>query len=104
MSPSTTQPSPTLDAVLAAIREERAGARTLGVELVGVIGSVARGEARPDSDVDVVFDVIGRPTLFDLGEIVLRLEERLEVPIDLVGRRALSPDRWAWMSRDFVAA
>jgi len=91
-----------LDRALDAIRDELPSARALGIELVGVVGSVARGEARPDSDVDVVYDVIGRPTLFDLGGIMADLEDRIGRRIDLVDRHSMKPERWAWMSRDLV--
>ncbi|AQR61154.1 hypothetical protein BZG35_05400 [Brevundimonas sp. LM2] len=98
------RPQTLLDQVLDAIRDERASARKLGVELVGVVGSVARGDARSDSDVDVVYDVVGRPTLFDLGAIVVLLEDRLGRSVDLIGRQAMKPDRWAYMGRDLVLA
>ena len=75
--------APVLEEVLAVLREEQETARRVGVELVGVVGSVARGDAGPDSDVDVVYDVIGRPTLFDLGGIVADLEERFESGADV---------------------
>ena len=93
---------PSLETVLAVLRDYQPRAREIGVELVGVVGSVARGDAGPDSDIDVVYDVIGRPTLFGLGEIAVSLEERLGRHVDLVGRRALKPERWAWMGRDLV--
>ncbi|WP_372707335.1 nucleotidyltransferase family protein [Brevundimonas sp.] len=98
------KPVTTLDHALEAIRNERPAARALGVELIGVVGSVARGDARADSDVDVVYDVIGRPPLFDLGAIVVELEARLGRPVDLIGRQAMKPDRWAYMGRDLVVA
>lgn len=98
------RPVTLLDMALEAIRQERPAARALGVELVGVVGSVARGEAREDSDIDVVYDVVGRPTLFDLGAIVVELETRLERPVDLIGREAMKPERWAFMGRDLVVA
>jgi predicted nucleotidyltransferase len=98
------EPQTLLDQALAAVREERPFARAMGVELVGIVGSTARGEARADSDVDVVYDVIGRPTLFDLGAIVVELEDRLGRRVDLIGREAMKPDRWAYMGRDLVVA
>jgi len=63
-----------LDQALTAIREERPSARAMGVELIEIVGSIARGEARADSDVD------------------------------LIGREAMKPDRWAYMGRDLVVA
>ncbi len=98
------RPQTLLDQALAAVREERPTARALGVELIGIVGSVARGEARADSDVDIVYDVVGRPTLFELGAIVVELEDRLGRPVDLIGREAMKPDRWAYMGRDLVVA
>jgi predicted nucleotidyltransferase len=98
------EPRTLLDQALTAVREERPSARAMGVELVGIVGSIARGEARADSDVDVVYDVIGRPTLFDLGAIVVELEDRLGRRVDLIGREAMKPDRWAYMGRDLVVA
>lgn len=96
--------TPVLEQALVAIRECRPMARARGVELVGIVGSVARGEARAESDVDVVYDVIGRPTLFDLGAIVVALEDRLGCPVDVIGRQTMKPDRWACMGRDLVVA
>jgi predicted nucleotidyltransferase len=104
MTQTPSYSSALLDEALEAIRSERDAARALGVELVGVVGSVARGEARSDSDVDVVYDVVGRPTLLDLGAIVVVLEDRLGRSVDLIGRRAMKPDRWAYMGRDLVLA
>ena len=93
---------PPLVTVLKVLRAYQPQAREIGVELVGVVGSVARGEATAESDIDVVYDVVGRPTLFGLGRIMADLEDRLACRIDLVGRRAMKPERWAWMSRDLV--
>ena len=53
---------------------------------LGVFGSVARNEAKNDSDVDVVVR-IERPDLFLLAGIKLDLEERLNRSVDLVTYR-----------------
>ena len=98
------RPQTLLDQVLDVVRSERDAARARGVELVGVVGSIARGEARADSDVDVIYDVVGRPTLLDLGAIVVELETRLGRRVDLIGRQAMRADRWAYMGRDLVVA
>jgi len=50
---------------------------------IGLFGSVARGEAGGDSDVDVVAH-ISEPDLFMLAGIKSDLEERLHQRVDLV--------------------
>ena len=42
-----------------------------------VFGSVARGEDRPDSDLDILVDALPEATLFDLGGLLEELEEIL---------------------------
>ena len=40
-----------------------------------VFGSVARGEDRPDSDLDILVDALPGTTLFDLGGLLEELQE-----------------------------
>jgi len=65
---------------------ERHGARE-----VRVFGSVARSEARPDSDVDflVTFDK-GR-SLLDHAGLLLDLQELLGIDVDVVSERGINP-------------
>lgn len=58
---------------------------------VYVFGSYARGEATPESDVDLIVDRSGSTvhSLFDLGGLYNDLEEALEKPIDLVTEQTL---------------
>ena len=64
---------------------------------VRVFGSVARGEAGPESDIDLLVDV-GSPTSswFPAG-LILDLESLLGCKVDVVTERALNPDL-----RDYV--
>ncbi len=48
-----------------------------------VFGSVARGEDREESDLDLLVDALPGATLFDLGGLQADLEERLGVRIDV---------------------
>ncbi len=96
------KPVTLLDQVLETLRAHQPAAREIGVELVGVVGSVARGEARPDSDIDVVYDVIGQADLWGLSGLMADLEDRLGRRIDVVDREMMVPERWAWMGRDLV--
>ena len=56
---------------------------SFGVTEIGLFGSVARGEARPDSDVDVVVKM-RKPNLFSMVHIKESLEKELQRPVDIV--------------------
>lgn len=57
-----------------------------------VFGSVARGEDRPDSDLDILVDALPGTTLFDLGGLLEELQDILGVKVDLVTLGGL-PDK-----------
>ncbi|MBQ9661595.1 MAG: nucleotidyltransferase domain-containing protein [Oscillospiraceae bacterium] len=61
-------------------------ARKYGLPAVYLFGSYARGEARADSDIDLLVDLSGTgiDSLFKLGGLYSDLENALEAPIDLV--------------------
>ena len=69
----------------------RALAARHGAGNVRVFGSVARGEARPDSDVDLLIDVVGPTTAWFPGGLVNDLEGLLGRRVDIVIARSLSP-------------
>jgi hypothetical protein len=78
-------------AYLRARREELA--RRYGIQSVRIFGSRARGDARPDSDVDILIEA-EKPYRFDLlGLIALEQEmsEDLGIPVDLVLDEDLKP-------------
>jgi uncharacterized protein len=60
-----------------------------GVGNVRVFGSVARGEERPDSDVDLLVDIEPERSLFDLVGAYQDLEDRLHFHVDMVTERGL---------------
>jgi len=57
-----------------------------GIELLGVFGSYARGEARQGSDVDVVVR-LAKQGLFNIIGIKQDLEETLHLSVDVVSYR-----------------
>jgi predicted nucleotidyltransferase len=75
---------------LQAKREEilRAAARH-GASNVRIFGSVARGEAGPECDVDVLVDLEPGRSLWDHAALLLELEELLGCPVDVVTERGL---------------
>ena len=64
---------------------------------VRVFGSVARGEARPDSDVDLLVEVGPNRTAFFPGGLVADLEELLGTKVQVV-----TPEGLHWYIRDRV--
>ncbi len=54
-----------------------------GIVKIGIFGSMARGEDKGDSDVDVVLS-ISEPDLFMLAGIKNDLEEKFCRPVDII--------------------
>ena len=83
-------PTARLRGLLAEHREEiLAAAEKAHVENLRVFGSVARGDAGPDSDIDILVDPSSETSLFDLARLELDLAQLLGVAIDIVPARAL---------------
>jgi len=70
------------------IAPELPALRACGVTALHVFGSVARGDQRPTSDVDVIvdYDPESRFNLIDLAGVHRRLSERLGTKVDVVTR------------------
>jgi predicted nucleotidyltransferase len=64
-------------------------ARRHGVGKVRVFGSVARGEATENSDLDLLIDVTGPTTPWFPGGLVAELEALLGCRVDVVETNAL---------------
>jgi predicted nucleotidyltransferase len=62
-----------------------------GARNVRVFGSAARGEARPDSDIDILVDMEPGRSLFDLGGFLNDLQTLLGVEVDVVTEKGLRP-------------
>jgi predicted nucleotidyltransferase len=70
-----------------------------GARNVRVFGSVVRGDARPDSDVDFLVEMGEDRSLLDHVGLVQDLEDLLGRKVDVVSERALH-----WFIRDRVLA
>lgn len=62
----------------------------------------ARGEARPDSDIDLAVEFAGAPSLVAVARLKSELEERLARRVDLVPWAALDPAMRAVVEWDGV--
>lgn len=62
-----------------------------GVKRAGLFGSVVRGEAREDSDIDILVEIEGRMSLLDFAGLKLELEESLGKKVDLGEYSAIKP-------------
>ena len=60
-----------------------------GARNVRVFGSVVRGEARPNSDVDFLVDMQPGRTLLDMGGLLMDLRDALGQEVDVVTERGL---------------
>ena len=60
-----------------------------GARDVRIFGSLVRGQARPDSDVDVLVNLEPGRSLFDLGGLLMDLQELLGRPVDVVTEQGL---------------
>ena len=77
------------DEIIEQIRRQRAQLDALGVKSLGLFGSVARGETRADSDVDLLVAFDGPATFDRYMDLKLFLEELLGRRVDLVTERGL---------------
>lgn len=73
------------DTVIARLRAHEHELKSAGLMSIRLFGSVARGEAGPDSDVDLMarIDKARCRTLFDYAGVEGRLAEILNVHVDL---------------------
>jgi|SRR4051812_6214047 predicted nucleotidyltransferase len=94
------------DDVIAALRSHQAELNSAGVLSLSVFGSVARGEAGPESDVDLNahLDRNKRISLFEAVEIENRLSEILGSKADLSIAGTLKPDIQERFDREAVVA
>ena len=62
-----------------------------GVIKAGIFGSYARGEAKKQSDIDILIKQKGRKSLLDLVRLENELKEKLKKRVDLLDYEGLSP-------------
>ena len=76
--------------VLTALAREVGALKAFGVRRLALFGSTARGEARPDSDLDFLVD-FDRKTFRNYMDLADFLEKLLGHKVDLVIRETVKP-------------
>lgn len=95
--------APDLVTVLGVVRANRNDARSrFLIDCVGVAGSVARGEARETSDVDLVVDFLPGTTLFKIGGFLNFMQDQLGTRVDVLDRDSLGARMRAEVDRELV--
>ena len=86
--------------VLECLRAHRDRLAELGVLSLSVFGSVARGESRPDSDVDFLVEFDGPPTFDRYMQLKFFIEDVLNRRVDLLTRQAIRPELRSFVEQD----
>ena len=84
---------PRLDGVLRTLRSHQGELQALGVTHAAVFGSVARGDARADSDIDVLVDLDRAHPMgvFEYARLKLYIGELFGNAADVANRSTLKP-------------
>ena len=77
-------------------------AERYGVTRLALFGSTVRGEARPDSDVDIVVGFDGPATSARYFGVQFFLEDELGCAVDLVTEKALRSELKPYIEREAV--
>ncbi len=77
--------------IFAQLRALKPALAARGVTRLRVFGSVARGEAGPDSDVDLIVDFFKKPDLFAFSGLRLDIIDMLGRKVDLLTEDSIHP-------------
>jgi len=103
---STTTATDLAEHVIATLRAHEAELRQAGIRRLSLFGSVARGDAEADSDVDLAaeFDPAAEMGLIRLVALERRIEETLGRPVEILPEPVESPRLRASVERDRLIA
>jgi hypothetical protein len=93
----------TLDEILAQIKLNQANLRKLGVKRLGVFGSVVRGEAGPDSDIDFLVE-LEKKSFDSYMDVKFYLEDLFNRKVDLVLTDSIKPRLRPYIENEVVYA
>ncbi|MDP2298134.1 MAG: nucleotidyltransferase domain-containing protein [Pseudolabrys sp.] len=81
------------DEVIARLKEAEPALRARGIRRAAVFGSVARGDDRPDSDIDIMIEIdpTFHLTVYDYVGLKECVSDLFDGPVDVVSRSGLKP-------------
>jgi len=90
--------------IIERLRARQSLLRAAGVEHLAIFGSRARGDQRPDSDLDVLLDVPWERkfSLIDLVRVERLIGEVVDVPVSVIMRRSIKPEFMARIVPDMA--
>jgi predicted nucleotidyltransferase len=91
-----------LDPIVATLRAHAEDLQRRGVAHASVFGSAARGDDRPDSDIDIMVELEPEVGILAFSEIRLHLSDLLGRRVDLVTPGGLQPFARPSAARDAV--
>src|SRR5882757_4697806 len=94
------------DDVIARLKEAEPALRARGIRRAAVFGSIARGEDRPDSDIDILveFEPGSEGSIYEYMNLKEYIAGLFDGPVDVIDRHALKPHLRAPAARDTVYA
>jgi len=88
--------------VLNLLKKHQAELRNLGVRTLALFGSVARDQAGPDSDIDILIEFSEAPNFDRFMEVKIYLEDILGKRVDLVMPQSVRPQMRPYIEQDLV--
>ncbi len=81
------------DEIIARLKQAEPALRARGIRRAAVFGSVARGDARPDSDIDIMIELDPdvQLTIYDYVGLKEFVSTFFDQPVDVVSRDGLKP-------------